>query len=54
MKPPAADLPKEMTHSIDATTEDEYASQAKLLQEFTNLSSIKKAWTFKCNNGMAF
>ncbi|KAJ8627118.1 hypothetical protein MRB53_020425 [Persea americana] len=51
MEPPAAVLPKEMTHSMDATTEDEYASQAKLLQEFTNLSSIKKAWTFKCNNG---
>ncbi|KAM5552933.1 hypothetical protein ABKV19_025260 [Rosa sericea] len=35
---------KEMPLGIDATTEDEYASQSRLLQEFTSISSFDKAW----------
>lgn len=35
---------KEMPLGIDATTEEEYASQSRLLQEFTSISSIDKAW----------
>ncbi|KAK9930969.1 hypothetical protein M0R45_018269 [Rubus argutus] len=35
---------KEMPLGIDATTEEEYASQSRLLQEFTAISSIDKAW----------
>lgn len=54
MEAHAAVSPKEMPRSIDATTEHEYASQANLLQEFTNFSTIKKAWTFKCDKGMVF
>lgn len=45
-------LTKEMKVSLDSATEEEYASQSILLQEFINISTIDKAWTFKCNNGM--
>lgn len=38
---------KDLPLGLDPTTEDEYNSQSKLLQEFTNISSIDKAWTFK-------
>lgn len=38
---------KEYPKGIDVTTEDEYSSQARLLQEFTNIPSINKAWIFK-------
>ncbi|KAG8658648.1 acylamino-acid-releasing enzyme isoform X2 [Manihot esculenta] len=44
--------PKELPLGLDASTEEEYASQSKLLQEFTSISSIDKAWTFKSNSGM--
>lgn len=43
---------KECTVAIDATTVEEYASQAKLLQEFVNLPSINKAWILKSENGV--
>lgn len=36
---------------LDSTAEEEYASQSKLLQEFTNMSTIDKAWTFNPKNG---
>lgn len=42
---------KEMPLGIDAATEEEYASQSRLLQEFTSLSSIDKAWVFKSDSG---
>ncbi|XP_065863188.1 acylamino-acid-releasing enzyme isoform X2 [Euphorbia lathyris] len=42
----------ELPLGLDADTEEEYASQSKLLQEFTSISSIDKAWTFKSNNGI--
>ncbi|XP_058105448.1 acylamino-acid-releasing enzyme isoform X2 [Magnolia sinica] len=51
MEVPASVSPKQMPKGIDATTEEEYASQSKLLQEFTNFSSIDKAWIFKSDNG---
>ncbi|XP_043687522.1 acylamino-acid-releasing enzyme-like [Telopea speciosissima] len=43
----------EVPLGLHTKTAEEYASQAKLLQEFTNICSIDKAWTFKsdCENG---
>ncbi|KAL3828737.1 hypothetical protein ACJIZ3_017539 [Penstemon smallii] len=38
---------KEMPTSLDAATQEEYASVSKLLQEFTSIPTIDKAWTFK-------
>ncbi|ERN01459.1 acylamino-acid-releasing enzyme 1 isoform X1 [Amborella trichopoda] len=35
----------------DESSTDEYASQAKLLQEFTNVSTINKAWVFSSSDG---
>ncbi|XP_050372077.1 acylamino-acid-releasing enzyme [Argentina anserina] len=35
---------KEMPLGIDETTEEDYALQSRLLQEFTSISSIDKAW----------
>lgn len=42
---------KELPVGIDATTEEEYASQSQLLQEFTNISAIDKAWVFNPGSG---
>ncbi|XP_031255975.1 acylamino-acid-releasing enzyme 1-like [Pistacia vera] len=47
-----ADTPKEIPSGLDSSTEEEYASQSKLLQEFVNISTIDKAWTFKSGNGI--
>lgn len=47
-----ADTPKETPSGLDTATEEEYASQSKLLQEFINISTIDNAWTFKSGNGM--
>ncbi|XP_042386087.1 acylamino-acid-releasing enzyme 1-like isoform X1 [Zingiber officinale] len=42
---------KEMSSvAIDPANADEYASQSKLLQEFTNVPTIDKAWIFKSGN----
>jgi acylaminoacyl-peptidase len=35
---------------MDALASEEYASQSKLLQEFTNAPSIDGAWVFQTNN----
>lgn len=43
---------KEMTLGTDMATEEDYASQSKLLQEFTNICNIDKAWIFQSENGM--
>lgn len=43
---------KEMPLGLDAKMEEEYASQSKLLQEFTSISNIDKAWIFKSDDGM--
>ncbi|KAM3708097.1 hypothetical protein ACJW31_02G073000 [Castanea mollissima] len=43
---------KEMPLGLDTTIEEEYASQSKLLQEFTSIPSIDKAWTFKSDDGI--
>ncbi|KAI4317929.1 hypothetical protein L6164_025755 [Bauhinia variegata] len=40
----------EIPLGLDPTTEEEYAHQSKLLQEFTNISSIDKAWVFKSDS----
>ncbi|KAH9682362.1 Acylamino-acid-releasing enzyme [Citrus sinensis] len=42
---------KQVSSVLDATAEEEYASLSKLLQDFTNISSIDKAWTFNSGNG---
>nr|DAD19714.1 TPA_asm: hypothetical protein HUJ06_021177 [Nelumbo nucifera] len=42
---------KEALAVSDATVEEEYASQSKLLLEFINIPSIDKAWTFKSDKG---
>ncbi|KAK4425574.1 Acylamino-acid-releasing enzyme [Sesamum alatum] len=38
---------KQIPISLDAPTQEEYASLSKLLQEFTDIPTIDKAWTFK-------
>ncbi|XP_059446033.1 acylamino-acid-releasing enzyme isoform X2 [Corylus avellana] len=43
---------KEMPLGLDAATEEEYASQSKLLQEFSSISNIDKAWIFKSDGGI--
>lgn len=43
---------KDLKPEFDSTTEEEYASQSKLLQEFVGISSIDKAWIFKSDSGM--
>ncbi|KAL6971721.1 acylaminoacyl-peptidase [Sarracenia purpurea var. burkii] len=42
---------EEMPLGLDEATAEEFSSQSKLLQEFINISSIDKAWTFKPHNG---
>lgn len=44
---------KEISSGLDAATQEEYASLSRLLQEFTNIPTIDKAWTFKSETGMA-
>ncbi|KAF2313927.1 hypothetical protein GH714_020650 [Hevea brasiliensis] len=44
--------PKELPLGFDASTEEEYASQSKLLQEFTSIPCIDNALTFKSNSSM--
>ncbi|KAL6007305.1 hypothetical protein ACLOJK_032802 [Asimina triloba] len=51
MEVSAMSTSKKMPKGIDATTEDEYASQSKMLQEFTNFSTFDKAWIFKSDKG---
>ncbi|XP_073056757.1 acylamino-acid-releasing enzyme 1 isoform X2 [Primulina eburnea] len=41
---------KELPVGFDATMLEEYASLSKLLQEFTDIPTIDKAWTFKSDN----
>ena len=43
--------PQELPVGLDAKTEEDYASLSKLLQEFTSIPNIDKAWTFKSNTG---
>lgn len=35
-----------------SSSEEEYDTQAKLLQEFAEISTIAKAWTFASSNGI--
>eukprot|EP00258_Populus_trichocarpa_P007689 XP_002312565.3 acylamino-acid-releasing enzyme [Populus trichocarpa] len=44
--------PKDLPVGLDAKTEEEYASLSSLLQEFTSIPNIDKAWTFKSNTGI--
>ncbi|KAJ7954803.1 Acylamino-acid-releasing enzyme like [Quillaja saponaria] len=43
---------REMPLGLDTTTEEEYAFQSVLLQQFTNISNIDKAWIFKSESGI--
>lgn len=43
---------KDLPVGLDAKTEEEYASLSSLLQEFTSIPNIDKAWTFKSNTGI--
>jgi acylaminoacyl-peptidase len=45
------DSAKELHVGLDPTTEEEYATQSKLLQEFINIPSIDKAWIFNSDSG---
>lgn len=45
---------KEIPSGLDAATQEEYTSLSKLLQEFTNIPTIDKAWTFKSETGIFF
>lgn len=42
---------KEAPLGVDMENEDEYVSQSKLLQQFTNICSIDKAWMFSSCSG---
>lgn len=42
---------KEFPLGLDETTEEEYTVQSNLLQEFTAISNIDKAWVFKNDDG---
>lgn len=45
---------KHMLVGLNAANEEEYASVSKLLQEFTNIPTIDKAWTFKSKTGIVY
>ncbi|KAI6694193.1 hypothetical protein NL676_021903 [Syzygium grande] len=49
--PPPGDPLKELTSATDMATEEDYTSQSKLLQEFTNICNIDKAWIFQSEKG---
>ncbi|KAJ6689315.1 hypothetical protein OIU85_005692 [Salix viminalis] len=49
--PSVASSPKDLPVGLDAKTEEDYASLSKLLQEFTSIPNIDKAWTFKSDTG---
>ncbi|KAF3326312.1 acylamino-acid-releasing enzyme isoform X1 [Carex littledalei] len=44
---------KDMPLGLDADTVEQYASQSKLLLEFTKMPTVNKAWVFKSDNGNA-
>lgn len=64
MKGSKAGLVKELPLGLDATmeeehnlmsnltTEEEYTLMSNLLEEFSSISNIDKAWTFKSDSGM--
>ncbi|KAK1439527.1 hypothetical protein QVD17_05347 [Tagetes erecta] len=41
----------EVAANLDDFTEEEFVSQSKVYKEFTNMSTIDKAWTFKSLSG---
>ncbi|KAI0516333.1 hypothetical protein KFK09_009005 [Dendrobium nobile] len=51
MQGPGTVTAKDMPRGINETTVHEYDSQAKLLQEFSKVPSIDKAWIFKSDSG---
>ncbi|KAF5778995.1 putative acylaminoacyl-peptidase transcription factor WD40-like family [Helianthus annuus] len=42
---------KEVAASVEVNMEEEYVSLSKLYKEFTSMSTIDKAWTFKSSSG---
>lgn len=47
-----ASSPKEFPLGLDASFEEEYTAQSSLLQDFTSIPTIDKAWTFTSDGGM--
>lgn len=47
-----ASSPKKVPLGLDASFEEEYSSQSSLLQDFTSIPTIDKAWTFTSDGGM--
>lgn len=47
-----SDHTKEFPLGLDESTEEEYATQSKLLREFTTIANIDKAWTFPSGKGI--
>ncbi|KAF7806944.1 acylamino-acid-releasing enzyme isoform X1 [Senna tora] len=52
MDGPKAGLSKEMPLGLDDTTEEEYAYQSNLLQEFNSISNIDNAWIFNSDSAL--
>lgn len=46
--------PKGKPLGIDASCEEEYSLQSKLLKEFVDIPTIDKAWTFTSSSGKDF
>ncbi|GAA0165166.1 serine protease [Lithospermum erythrorhizon] len=44
-------LPIDVSKGTEVVMDEEYSSISELLREFTDISSIDKAWTFKSKNG---
>lgn len=42
----------EIPVGLEKVCDEEYTSQSKLLQEFTEIPTIDKAWTFTSSSGM--
>lgn len=45
------DSAKELHVGLDSATEEEYATQSKLLQEFMSIPTIDKAWILSSDSG---
>ncbi|CAA7388034.1 unnamed protein product [Spirodela intermedia] len=51
MQMPSTASPKKTPPGVEETSVEEYASQVKLLKEFTDIPSIDRAWTIKSGDG---
>ncbi|XP_031097602.1 acylamino-acid-releasing enzyme-like [Ipomoea triloba] len=51
MENPQTKPPKGLPLVVDASSEEEYSSQSKLLKEFIDIPIVDKAWTFTSSSG---